>query len=198
MRGALCLLLPVVLAAESSLLRIHMVESGGAYVAGSRSPGLSVEVTDEMGAPVAGAVVNVRLPDEGPGGSFAGGLSSEIVTTAPDGRATTSPIRWNDLEGNVDIRVTAAKERLRAGTVVTRRLSDPPAERHGPVVLRKPQASEGSHHLRWILIGAAAAGAVGASLGLRGGATHGGDQPGAPGTVVAIAPTGPPSVGPHY
>jgi hypothetical protein len=192
MRRALCLLFPALLVAQSSLLRIRMVDSG-AYTAGSRSPGIVVEVTDELGAPVPGAVVNVRFPDDGPSGSFASGLSSEIAKTGADGRATTSPVRWNALPGAVDIRVTAAKDRLHAGTVVTCRLSDGLPERHGPVVLVKPGASAagGGHRLRWILIGAVAAGAAGIGLGLRGGG--GGAQAGQPsaetGAVVIGAPT---------
>ena len=208
MRGALTLglLLPVLLAAQTSLLRVRAIDKDGATrAAGSRSAGLAVEVTDELGKPVAGAVVTVRLPDDGPGGSFANGLSSEILTTSADGRATTTPISWNRLAGTVEIRITAVSGRLRAGTIAACRLSEPEPEkraaalepeRHGPRVVMKPNASNGGggggHRLRWILIGAAAGGAVAATLGLRGGGHSG--QTGQTGTVSSITAAGPPSI----
>src|SRR5450759_2238919 len=75
---------------EVAILQIRVVEGEGAVqAAGSRATrGLSVEVTDETGKPVGGAAVNFRLPDEGPGGVFANGMKTEVVITAPDGRAT--------------------------------------------------------------------------------------------------------------
>ncbi len=208
MRGALTvgLLLPLLLPAQSSL-RVRAVDSdGAARAAGSRSAGLAVEVTDELGKPVPGAVVTVRLPDDGPGGSFANGLSSEILTTGPDGRAHTTPIAWNRLAGAVEIRITAASGRLRAGTVAAWQLSEAapeeraaaPHEKHGPRVVMKPHPSGGGSHLKWILIGAAAAGATAVTLGLRGGgsASQSG-QTSQQGTVSSITPSGPPAVGSH-
>jgi hypothetical protein len=121
---------------------------------GSRGPGLRLEINDEIGTPVAGAVISVRLPDDGPGGVFASGLASEILTTGADGRAATSPIRWNRLPGPVQIRVTAVKERLRAGTVVSQTLSEP-----ARVVGR------GKSRSKWPLVLLIAGGAVGAGLG---------------------------------
>ena len=213
MRVALALcLLPVLLAAQTSLLRVRAIDNdGAARAAGSRSAGLAVEVTDGLGQPVPGAVVTVRLPDDGPGGSFANGLSSTILTTGADGRATTSPISWNRLAGAAEIRITAVSGRLRAGTITSCRLSEPepekPAvapepERHGARVIVKPHASGGSGHLKWILIGAAAAGATAAALGLRGGGSGSGSagnggSPGVPGSVSSITVSGSPVVGPH-
>jgi hypothetical protein len=164
MRIVLALVLPLLLAAQSALLEIKVVEAGGgAYAPGSHTPGLTVEITNELGRPVPGAVVSVRLPDDGAGGSFANGLSSEIMTTGTNGRATTSPVRWNYVAGAVEIRITAVKGQLRAGTVVNRTLSDsvrakgsappPPA----PVIRRGVP-------VKWLLIGlgtAAAAAGVG-------------------------------------
>jgi hypothetical protein len=211
MRGAFLLLLPVALAAQISL-RVRVIDNdGAAHAAGSRSAGIAVEVTDEMGKPVPGAVVNVRLPDDGPGGAFASGLSSEIVTTGADGRATTKPISWNRLAGTAEIRVTAVSGRLRAGTIAACRLSEPPPEekaavqaenvkpeRHGPRVLLKPHATGGGGgHLKWILIGAAAAGGAVAAIGLRGGSatSGGGQQPGGSGAISSITPAGSPVIG---
>ena len=203
------LLLPVLLAAQA-LLRVRAIDNdGAARTAGARSAGLAVEVTDELGQPVAGAVVTVRLPDDGPSGSFANGLSSTILTTGTDGRANTSPISWNRLAGTAEIRITAVSGRLRAGTVATCLLSEPepekPAvapdrERHGARVIVKQHPSGGGSHLKWILIAAAAAGAAVAALGLRGGgspsSTPGGSI-GGPGSVTSITASGPPTVGAH-
>ena len=198
MRGALCLLLPVLDVAQSSLLRVRVIGGDGAdYAAGSRSAGVAVKATDELGRPVAAAVVTVRLPDDGPSGSFANGLSSAILTTGPDGTATTSPVHWNALAGLAEIRVTAVSGRLHAGTVATCHLSEALPEKHGPRVTQKPQASAGGGgHLKWILIGAAAAGAAGATVGLRSG-SRGGQQSSQSAAVSSIAAEGNPTVGPH-
>lgn len=206
MRSAIGLLLPVLLAAQTSLLRVGAIDSDGAdHVAGSRSAGIAVEVTDGMGKPVPGAVVTVRLPDDGPGGAFANGASTAIVTTGPDGRAATTPITWNRLAGPVEIRITAVSGRLRAGTIAARRLSEPApekrtvleTEKHGPRVVMKPHASGGGH-LKWILIGATTAGAVAATLGLRSsGGAHGAQQSTGSGGVTSITAVGSPDVGAH-
>ena len=212
MRGALTLgsLLPVLLAAQTSLLRVRAIDNdGAARRAGSRSAGLAVEVTDELGKPVQGAVVTVRLSDDGPSGSFANGLSSTILTTGADGRASTTPINWNRLAGTAEIRITAVSGRLRAGTTAACRLSEPEpeeptvapeAERHGARVILKPHSSGGSSHLKWILIGAAAAGATAAALGLRGSgasASGGSTGSGGSGSVTSITASGSPIVGAH-
>jgi len=214
MRVALALcLLPVLLGAQTSLLRVRAVDSdGAARAAGSRSAGLAVEVTDGSGQPVPGAVVTVRLPDDGPGGSFASGLNSTILTTGADGRAATSPISWNRLAGTAEIRITAVSGRLRAGTIAACRLSEaepekapaataaPETERHGARVIVKHHASAGGGHLKWILIGAVAAGAAGAALGLHGGASASaatGGSGGGTGSVTSITALGPPVIGPH-
>lgn len=151
------------LAAQSSLLQIRLIQGEGAvHLAGSRVPGLSVEITNEIGGPVAAALVSVRLPDEGPGGAFANGLSSEIVTTGSDGRATTSAIRWNRVPGPLQIRITVVKDRLRAGTIVSQYLSDtaPPGRRAAAPAVR----ARSKGHGKWIVVGLLVAGAAGAGF----------------------------------
>ncbi len=214
MRGPLTLafLLPVLLNAQTSLLRVRAVGSGGAaHAAGSRSAGITVEVTDELGKPVSGAVVTVRMPDDGPSGSFASGLSSAIITTGQDGRASTAPIAWNRLPGTAEIRITAISGKLRAGTIAAYSLSEPAPEAqaaapepeaYGPrIIVKQHPASVGRggvSHKKWILIGVATAGAAVATLGLRrGGSSSGGGQSGQTGAVTSITPTGQPVVGPH-
>ncbi len=206
MRGAFIFLLPVMLSAQISLLRVRAIgDDGAGHAAGSRSAGIVVEAADELGKPVPGAVITVRLPDDGPGGSFATGLSSSIVTTGADGRATTAPITWNRLVGAVEIRITAISGRLRAGTIATCRLSEPEPikqaaaepETHGARVILKSNASSGGGHLKWILIGAAAAGAA-ATCGLVVGRSHSAQQSAggssATGAVISISAHGPPTI----
>lgn len=161
----LSLLLPVLLAAQGSLLQIRVVEGERAmYAPGSRSPGFTIEVTDELGKAVAGAVVSVRLPDDGPGASFANGLSSEILTTGSTGRAITSPLRWNRLVGPVEVRLTAVKGRLRAGTVAACEVTEAVAARRGAVFVPSREVRRDGHRKMWIIIAAVAAGAAGAGF----------------------------------
>ncbi len=154
----LALLLPALLAAQSAVLQIRLVQAEGTvHAAGVRAPGLTVEITDELGKPVAAAIVSVQLPDDGPGGSFASGLNSDIVTTGADGRATTSPVRW--------IRITASTGTLRAGAMVLQHLAAevPAAKRAPPPAAPAPAARKKSHR-RWLIVGVLAAGAAGAGF----------------------------------
>jgi hypothetical protein len=153
--------LAALLAFQGAVLQIHVLQGEGAVsFAGTRWPGLRLEITDEIGKPVAGAVVSVRLPDEGPGGVFSSGLASEILTTGPDGRAATSPIRWNRQSGPLQIRVTVVKERLRAGTLVSQTLSEGAGNRSAPA----PVAARGKSRSKWPLVLLIAGGAAGAGL----------------------------------
>ncbi|HOK44464.1 MAG TPA: hypothetical protein PLK67_00935, partial [Bryobacteraceae bacterium] len=132
---------------------------GAVHAVGSRGPGLTVEITDEVGRPVSGAVVSVRLPDDGPGGVFANGMTNEIVVTGSDGRATTRPIRWNHIPGQVQIKITAVRDRLRAGAVVSQYLSGPDGR---GAFTSAPAAMRSNGRSKWLkvaLIAAAAAGA---------------------------------------
>jgi hypothetical protein len=178
MRIALALALPLLVFAQSALLEIKVIEGAGAvYAPESRTPGLAVEVTDELGKPVPEAVVSVRLPDDGAGGSFANGLSSEIVTTSPQGRAITSPIRWNRVTGTVEIRLTAVKGRLRAGTLTTCEISDSAPARGGAPHAQPLPVSRKRFPLKWVALGAVAVAAVagvGLAKGRSGGASDGG------------------------
>jgi hypothetical protein len=146
------------------VIQLRVTEGDGAvYGIGSRAArGLAVQVNDETGKPVEGAAVSFQLPGDGPGGAFASGGKTEIVTTKSDGVAAIWGMQWNKAPGAFEIRVTASKGEARAGLAVTQYLSD----------TVKP-GGEGtftaSHHSRnkWLLIGAAAGGAV-AGLVLRG------------------------------
>ena len=131
-----------------------MEGEGAAYPAGSRATkGITVQVTDETGRPADGVTVSFRLPGEGPGGVFATGAQTEIVTTRADGRAGVWGMRWNRTLGSFEIRVTAAKGPARAGTVCVQHLTDAPAKSH-------LSASRG-HKWLWIALAAAGAAAGG-------------------------------------
>ena len=197
MRRIVALLLPVSLAAQSALLEIRVVDGAGAvYTAGSRTPGLTIEVTDELGKPLGGAVVSLRLPDDGAGGAFANGLSSEILTTGSNGRAATSPIRWNRIPGTAEIRITAVKGQLRAGTMASceiraaarARVTTAPAGEHA---VRKPVSK------KWMIIGTvAAAAAVAGFVGGRAASNSnsGTGSGGGAGTVITPLQIGAPTI----
>lgn len=151
--------------ASPVVIQLRVVEGEGAvYAVGARATrGLTVQVTDETGKPVDAAAVSFQLPGEGPGGSFAGGGKTEIVTTKSDGLATVWGMQWNRTPGNFEIKVTASKGQARAGIAVTQFLSD-----------RVKAGGEGtftaSHHSRtkWLIVAAAVGGGAAAGMGLRG------------------------------
>lgn len=113
---------------EPAVLQIRVVDGEGAvYAVGSRATrGLTVQITDETGRPLDGVTVSFRLPDDGPGGVFSGGLKSEVAVTRPDGRASVWGMQWNRSPGAFQIRITANKDDVRAGAVSSQYLSDAP------------------------------------------------------------------------
>ncbi|MBC8164945.1 MAG: hypothetical protein H7Y20_03610 [Bryobacteraceae bacterium] len=148
---------------------------------------MTVEITDETGKPVDNAAVSFRLPEEGPGGTFVRGLRTEIVITTPDGRASVRELITGRTPGPFQIRVTAVKDAVRAGTVVDQYVSE-------SAVKRSPQAktmvaSKGSSH-KWVLWVAIAGGA--AAAGLIAGMSKK-STPGAP--AVVAPPATPPTLG---
>ena len=130
---AVLLLLPLCLAGQTSVsgapavLTIRVVQdSGPVHAVGSRGASvLTVEVIDDAGKPVENAAVSFRLPASGPGGVFSNGLTTEVAITGRDGRAALSGVRFNKTAGPFDIRVTAVKGQVRAGTAIPRQLSTP-------------------------------------------------------------------------
>lgn len=163
--SAIVSLLPLVAAAQSPVLELQVVEGEGAsFAPGSRAAKfLAVKVTDELGKPIAGALVSFRLPGEGPSGVFSNGLQTEVVSTAPDGTAVAPPVRWNRLAGGFELRVVAVREQSRAGTVVPLYLSVEGREADGAA----PDKSSNHAQLRpkggrrWLVVGLVAAGAAG-------------------------------------
>ena len=68
-----------------------------------------VQVEDENRRPVAGAIVVFTLPDRGASGVFLDGSRTLTVTTGPDGRAVARGFQPNNVEGKIEMRVTASQ-----------------------------------------------------------------------------------------
>jgi hypothetical protein len=128
------------------------------------------------------------MPEEGPGGTFDHGMRTEIRTTTPDGIASVRTFQTGTLKGPFQIRVTAVKNQIRAGTVVSQYISDSVTARR----TADPTSARG-HGTRWLIIAAVAgAAAAGAFAGMRAGGNGGTSSP----TVTAPQPPqiGTPSV----
>lgn len=169
-----------VCAGDFAILNLRVVEGEGmVYATASRATrGITVEVTDETGRPVAGVTVSFKLPDDGPTGLFGNGTRTEVVSTGADGRAAVWGMKWGKAPGTCQVRITAVKDNVRAGIVSTQHLSDTPEIRASRPV--------GRRHSKLLLIGIAAAGAAGGGLAM--GMSRSATKP-------AISPTVPLSVG---
>jgi len=167
--------------AQVAILQIKVVEGEGTvHVPGTRSQRpLTVEVTDETGRPVTGAAVSFHLPEDGPGGSFANGLRTEIMITDAHGRASLHGFHVNRIGGRFQLRILASKEQARAGIVSFQYVME---TKGAAPVTAAPSVSR----RKWILIGAGIAG--GAVAGLV--ASHGGSAA----RTVAAPPVVPPAL----
>jgi hypothetical protein len=142
---------PCLAIAQVATLQIKILEGDAAvHIAGSRSARpLAVQITDDLGRAVAGAAVSFRLPEEGPGGLFSNRLRTEVIVSDSNGRATIRNLQLNHMPGAFQIRITAATEEARAGT-----LSRQFIEARGAAAKQKLSK-------RWILVGLVAAGVAG-------------------------------------
>ena len=167
--------------ADFAILNLKVVEGEGmVYAPGARATrGLTVEVTDETGRALEGVAVSFQLPEDGPSGTFLSGGHTEIVNTKADGRASVWGMRWNKAPGTVSIRVTAAKEGVRAGLVSTQYIDTGAA-------IQTQKMSNGGHS-KLLLITLVVAGAAGA--GLAASSLHGSK------TATAVVTTTPLSIG---
>ena len=123
-----------------------------------------------------GAVVSFLLPEDGASGQFINGSRTEIVSTQADGRATVWGMRWNKTPGTVTIRITAAKDGVRAGIISTQYLDSAAAVQ---------SAKAPAHKSHLMLITIAIAGAAGA--GLAAGALRGSKTTAATPAAAAIS-----------
>jgi len=110
--SALVFAVPCVATAQIASLQIRVLEGeSAAHPAGAHiSRPLTVQVTDDMGQPVAGAAVSFQLPPEGASGLFSNGLRTDLVITDGDGRASIQSIQLNRTAGQFPIRITAVKQ----------------------------------------------------------------------------------------
>lgn len=178
---ALAFALPCLLFGQTAILQVRVVEGEGAvHAPGSRSSrNLTVEVTDETGRPVQGAAVSFRLPEDGPGGTFANGLQTDLVITGEDGRASVRGFRLNRTAGPFQIRITVAKDRARAGIVSSQYIAAGEAAPPQTAVVKKKGRG------KWIVLAAVAAGAAGGvavGLSRSGGSTP--SQPAPPAITI--------------
>jgi len=111
---------------DPAALRIVILRGAGIVhpTGSSVSMPLAVEVTDQTGNPVQGAVVSLRLPSFGPSGTFLNGLTTDIVITGKDGRAAASKLRFNNTPGTVEVRLAAGKGPARGNATIALRLSN--------------------------------------------------------------------------
>ena len=133
---------------------------------------LILEVTDETGAGVAGALISFRVPDSGVSGTFHNGLKTEILSTDHAGRVELRSLEAGGFSGRFQIRMTIAKGEARAGAVSNQFIAPSPAA-HGGVggafATLRPRG-------RWLEVGGlvlaiAAAGVVKAAISKGGGST---------------------------
>jgi len=111
---------PILMAAQESGLHIAVTSGEGAvHTAGTQvmTPA-AVELTNSLCRPVEGARVSFQVPAEGPSGVFTGGLATHLAVTDSSGRAAVSGFHFNRIPGQFSIRVTAVKDKARAGIVV--------------------------------------------------------------------------------
>jgi hypothetical protein len=162
--------------AQVAILQIQVVAGEGAvHAPGSRSARpLTVAVTDETGKPVPGAAVSFHLPEEGPGGTLASGLRTDVAIADAQGRVSLRGLQVNRIPGRFAIRIVASKEQARAGTMSSQYIAEP--QSGAASAAKKGRA-------KWVVVAALVGG--GAAAGIlsagRGTAT------GSPSTPAAIA-----------
>ncbi len=134
-----------------------------------------VEIRDENGRPVAGALVTFSVPEGGASGSFFGAGSKLTVSTDDRGRARGTRFRPNTTEGRFQIRVTAA---FRDGVSTTNINQTNVRTAEGLDRVRQPERKFGKKKILAILAAGTIAGAIVAA--------HGGDEDtvSIPGTTV--------------
>lgn len=171
-------------AQDQAALRIVIVEGEGAINnikdRVNREPIIQVE--DENHKPIAGAAVVFALPNQGPGGVFANGTRTLTVTTNAQGRAVAAGIRRNDLNGQMQIRVTASFAGQTATAVITQ---------NNMAAASVPSTGLGTTAKVLLILGIAGGAAAGAVVATRGGSSSSSTTTPPPPaiTITAGAPT---------
>jgi hypothetical protein len=164
--GALVFAYSCLAIAQIANFQIKIIEGdAAAHAAGSRSPQpITVQIADDAGRAVAGAAISFRMPDQGPGGLFASGLRTEIAISDANGRATVRHLQVNEIPGEFQIRITAAKDQGRAIAMVRQSILRA-APTSGRTLL--PRSKSGK---KWVVLGvlvAGVAGGIGAGVAAR-------------------------------
>jgi hypothetical protein len=147
--------------AQIAILQIQVVEGEGAvHAPGARaSHFLTVAVTDETGQPVEGAAVSFHLPEDGPSGTFANGLRTDVATSDSHGRAAIHTLTLNRVPGRFQMRIVAAKEQARAGIMSFQYIAEPAGGAAASTAAPSPR-----HRTRWIVVAALVGGGAAAAL----------------------------------
>jgi hypothetical protein len=163
---------------DVAVLQLRLIDGDGAvHRPGSKSSvPLTVQAIDEVGRPVSGVTVSFLMPGYGPAGIFASGLSTEVLSTGADGRATVYGIRWGNATGQVRIRIIARKGGARAGLVSTQYVEAVESAESTAPSVSKPRT-------KWIAIAIAAAGAAAGGLALGIAGSGGGSSTPAAGAI---------------
>jgi hypothetical protein len=122
-------------------LQLKVVENDSAQVPvhSASAKGVTVQVTDITGAGVPDVAVALRLPDNGPTGTFSDGMHAAVIYTDQSGRAHAGGIHWGDTPGVAALRITAAKGAAHAGILVEQTLTAAASAK--PAVLAAPSVS---------------------------------------------------------
>ena len=121
-----------------------------------------VQVQDENHKPVAGVAVIFLLPHSGPGGSFLNSAQSFSTVTDAEGKAVAQGLTPNKITGHYQIHVRAKYNDLSTEATIAQE----------NVLERTASPSHAGHPLlKWVIIGAAAAGA-GIAIGFAAQASH--------------------------
>jgi len=123
-------------------LHIHLVDGPGpARPQTKSSKGFVFQITDSTGSPVTGAAVALRLPDDGPNGSFASGLRAWVAYSDAAGIARFPVIEWGAQSGQAQLKISAAKGSTHAALMIEQQLGDDKTSVSVLVPAQEPPAS---------------------------------------------------------
>jgi len=169
--------------AASGGLNVVVVEGQGAINNARTHTGHDpvIEVRDDAGAPVAGAVVTFQAPAMGASAVFGAGNPTFVTQTGEDGRAIGQGLRPNAVKGQFQIRVTASYKGETANAAISQTNALP--------------AQTKSSKKIWIvaLVGGAAAGGAAAAMHGHSSSSAAATTPSTSGTITPGTPSfGPP------
>jgi len=158
----------------AAAIKVTVVRGEGAVrQPGIETPAVVLEVRDERGQALAGAVAVFQLPEAGPGGVFSDGSRFATVATDEKGQATSPNLRANSLGGAYEIRVTVSYRGRAASLGIAQKNAAP-----------TPMARKRGGSGKWIALVAIAGGAVAGAAIAAGGGKGPPQQPRASTTVT--------------